>query len=302
MKRTALFILITIVACSPKPKIDMSAEQLAGYKKEIDAWHIKRLDEVKAPNGWLNLAGLFWLEDGANTFGSGPENNVLFPANKIAGQAGEFFLANDQVTIKVNPAVDVIHNGKKVTEEIIFHPDSTHVIELASGSLRWNIIKRDKKLGVRLRDDESELIKNFKGVPRFEVDPAFRVDAVFIKKDSLHTIDVTNMIGQTTPQASAGTLEFALAGKTYSLDVLEGNAEEFFIVFGDKTTGKETYGGGRFLYVKKPDANGRVLIDFNKAYNPPCVFTPYATCPLPPKQNKLDIEILAGELSYEENH
>ncbi len=291
-----LWAMSLVMSCANKKTL--SADELKAYESDVNTWHAKRIEDVKAPNGWLNLVGLLWLEPGMNTFGSGEKNNVVFPEGKIAEQAGYFLVQGETVTIHVNKDVNITNNGKPVTEQVIFHPDSTKAIVLESGSLKWNIIKRDTKLGIRLRDLESEELKTFAGVERYSIDPEFRVEAVFEKTDSTHTIDITNVLGQTTPQLSPGSLVFNLQGKEYRLDVLKGNKEEFFVIFADATSGKETYGGGRFLYVKKPVGDEPTYIDFNKAYNPPCVFTPYATCPLPPKQNQLPVEIKAGEKNY----
>ncbi|MEI9921339.1 MAG: DUF1684 domain-containing protein [Bacteroidota bacterium] len=298
--RAAYILLLSlgIIATSCSRKNTLTPEERAAYEAEINAWHAKRIEDVKAPDGWLNLAGLYWLEPGPNTFGSDEKNTIVFPRGKIAERAGYFFVHDNSVTIHVNKDVSITSSGKQVTEQVIFHVDSANTTKLESGSLQWNIIKRDNKLGIRLRDFESEIQKTFKGIERYPVDPDYRVTARLEKSDSIHTINITNILGQTTSQLSPGTLVFTLKGTEYRLDVLEGNKEEFFVIFADSTSGRETYGGGRFLYVKKPAADGLTFVDFNKAYNPPCVFTPYATCPLPPKQNELRVKILAGEKNY----
>jgi uncharacterized protein (DUF1684 family) len=290
-----LSVLCVLVSCSTKKK--MTPEELATYEAEINAWHAKRIEDVKAPNGWVNLIGLYWLEPGINSFGTGEKNNIVFPKGTLPEKAGYFLVKENTVSLTVEKGMDILSNGAAITNGIIFHPDSAKNPQLAYGSLRWNIIKRDTKLGIRVRDLESSALKNFKGVERFPIDPQWRLAARFEKADSLKTIDITNILGQTTAQNSPGAIVFEWEGKEYKLDALEGK-DEFFIVFADATTGKETYGGGRFIYVKKSGADGNTTIDFNKAYNPPCVFSPYATCPLPPKQNVLPIAITAGERVY----
>lgn len=299
MRRITVITLIFISACADKNKL--SPEELQAYQKEIDAWHSKRIENVSAPNGWLNLVGLYWLEPGINTFGSSAKNQIAFPEGKIAAEAGYFLVNGSQVDIYVRDGVNITAEGKAVTRQTIYIADSTPVV-LASGSLRWNIIKRDDKLGIRLRDDESITQKKFAGIERYPIDPQYKVEATFVKADSSRTIDVTNVLGQTRAQRSPGTLVFELQGNEHRLDVLEGGKDEFFIIIADETSGKETYGGGRFIYVKHPDANNKVILDFNKAYNTPCVFTPYATCPLPPHQNVLTIAIKAGEKNYSAGH
>lgn len=293
---SALVIIVLVIGCLGKKTL--TPEEQKAYESELNEWHAKRIENVKAPDGWLNLVGLYWLEPGMNSFGSDESNNIVFPAGKIAPHAGYFILQGNTVSIKVNKDTQITTAGKPVTEQVIFNPDSANVLTLESGSLRWNIIKRDTKLGIRLRDNDSEAMKTFTGVDRYPVDPGYRVEATFEKSDSTNKIDITNVLGQTTAQASPGRLIFTLNGKEHQLAVLKGNKEEFFVIFSDKTNGNETYGGGRFLYVKKPADDESVIVDFNKAYNPPCVFTPYATCPLPPKQNEMTVEVRAGEKNF----
>lgn len=292
-----LVMLLFCIGCSTKKSL--TPDELKAYESEVDSWHATRIQRVKAPDGWLNLVGLYWLDPGMTSFGSSPESGIVFPEGKIAANAGYFIVHNNTVTVVAADGVRILLNDKPIAKEIIYHPDSVKAAVLTCGSLEWSIIKRDNMLGIRLRDHDSENLKTFTGVERFPTDPAYRVTATFEESpDSAHTIAITNVLGQTTQQSSPGTLVFNLQGKAHRLDVLEGNAEEFFIVFGDATSGKETYGGGRFIYVRKPDEAGTTSVDFNKAYNPPCVFTPYATCPLPPKQNELTIEVKAGEKNY----
>lgn len=293
---SGLVIIVLVIGCLGKKTL--TPEEQKAYESELNEWHAKRIENVKAPDGWLNLVGLYWLEPGVNSFGSDESNDIVFPAGKIAPHAGYFILQGNTVSIKVNKDTQVAAAGQPVTGQVIFHPDSANALTLESGSLRWNIIKRDTKLGIRLRDEDSEAMKTFTGVDRYPVDPDYRVEATFEKSDSTHKINITNVLGQTTAQASPGRLIFTLKGKEQHLDVLKGNKEEFFVIFSDETNGTETYGGGRFLYVKKPSGDESVIVDFNKAYNPPCVFTPFATCPLPPKQNQMAVEVRAGEKNY----
>ncbi len=253
---------------------------------------------MKAPNGWVNLVGLYWLEPGINLFGSGDQNNIVFPKGTVPDKSGYFLVKDNTVSIFPAREVTILSNGAPLSNPQIFHADSAKAPQLEYGTLRWSIIKRDDKIGIRLRDLDSEAVANFKGVDRFPIDVQWRLEARFEKADSLKTIDITNVLGQTTPQRSPGSIVFDVYGETYRLDALQGGKDELFIVFADSTSGNETYGGGRFIYVKKPDAEGKTFIDFNRAYNPPCVFSPYATCPLPPRQNVLPIEIKAGEKDY----
>jgi uncharacterized protein len=296
MRVTIYLMCIFFFGCSSKES--MTAQERQTYEAEINAWHAKRLEELKSPEGWLNLVGLYCLDQGANPFGSGKNNLLIFPEGKIAERAGLFIVNDNQISVKVYPDILITANGKSITGQIIYQPDSVDSIIFEAASLRWKIFKHDSNWWVSLRDDESQLSKTLIDIERYEIDPDYRVEAAFTKADSLHTIEVTSVDGQITTQHSPGTLTFNFGGSDYQLEVVEGNDDEFFIIFGDATNGDETNESGRFLYVEKPDATGKVIVDFNKAYNPPQVFTACATCPLPTPQNILDVKIKAGEKIY----
>lgn len=273
-------------------------EELLKYHTEIEAWHAHRIEQIKAADGWLNLIGLFWLEAGNNTFGTGEKNQVVFPDSTIEEQAGFFRVHDGRVEMHVNPGT-TWHTvrGDSASPVIVFHPDSAKQLQVENGRIAWTIIRRDGKFGVRVRDLTLRGVRSFQGIERYPIDPTYRIEATFTPTAG-KTIEITNIIGQTTPQFSPGTLTFSWKEKEYQLDVLEGGNQEYFVIIADETSGKETYAGGRYLYVRHADEQGKTVIDFNKAYNPPCVFTPYATCPLPPRQNVLPFSILAGEKLY----
>ncbi|MDQ1088638.1 DUF1684 domain-containing protein [Siphonobacter sp. SORGH_AS_1065] len=283
-----LFTVLSLASFTP-------ASEDPAYKAKLEAWHQKRINSLKEENGWLNLAGLFWLKEGDNTVGSVSDNKIVFPAGDQ--HIGNFQLKNGEVTFTPDAQAEVLMNGEKITAtQTIFSDHSRNVPTLQHQSLRWVIIKRGDKYGVRLRDLESEQLKNFHGIERYPVNETYRVKAHLEKPATPTTVSIVNMIGQTSEQPLAGTLVFKLNGKTYRLDAT--GKGELFIVFGDATNKTETYGSGRFIYVEEPDAEGNTILDFNQAINPPCAFTPYATCPLPLKQNKLAIRIPAGEKRF----
>jgi uncharacterized protein (DUF1684 family) len=299
MKRFLLIVgfALSLISCNQSKKENVVAIDTVAYKAEIEEWHQKRIDDLKAPNGWLNLIGLLWLEEGLNTFGSDKKNTIVFPENKIPAQAGYFTLKQNTVTLNVAKGVKITSEGQPVNSLVIFNPDSVRQPIVEFDSLRWAIIKRDDKFGVRLRDLNNPDLRSFKGIDRYPVTTDWRLEATWEPADSTRTIDITNVLGQTTAQSSPGTLVFSINDKEYKLDVLQGSKEEYFVIFADATTGNETYGAGRFIYVKK-QVDGKTIIDFNKAYNPPCAFTEHATCPLPPVQNTLTVAIEAGEKNY----
>jgi uncharacterized protein (DUF1684 family) len=210
--------------------------------------------------------------------------------------AGYFLWENEQVIWVSAKNVPVKINGKSIVQELIFEEGKATAPLLSLGTLRWNIIQREEKVGIRLRDLAAPIIQQFKGVEHFKTDSNWRVTAR-LETSSDSRLFITNVLGQTNAQSSPGKLVFMLAGKEYKLDAIE-EGDQLFILFGDATSGKETYPAGRFMYTNKPDANGNIVLDFNKSFNPPCAFSPYATCPLPPKQNILPIAIYAGEKNY----
>jgi hypothetical protein len=293
-QRFVLAILVTAICGIAQ------AQDNPAYQQEIENWHAQRINNLKAENGWLNLVGLYWLDEGKNSFGSSKENKVVFPVGTIAEKAGYFVRAGN--TVKLVPAehADIKINNKGVSGEVVIFNDSSRALAASSGDLRWTIIKRDNRIGVRLRNLKSATALNFKGVDRFTVYPFWKIAASLQKENHPGTILITNVLGQTNAQQSPGKLVFTVNGKPYSLDALE-EGDELFVIFADSTSGNSTYPSGRFLSVKKPGSDGTTIIDFNKAYNPPCAFTDFATCPLPPKQNVLSLAVTAGE-KYSGHH
>ncbi|WP_336514829.1 DUF1684 domain-containing protein [Pollutibacter soli] len=289
-----LTIIVSIGFVSP---MKSAAQAGSRYDETIDAWRIKRLAELKAENGWLNLAGLYWLEPGKNTMGQSPKNDFVCELPNMPVTAGFFTLKKGKVYWNSAGGVEVKMLDKPVKKAIIFE-NGRPVPVLNMGSFRWNIIRRDDKLGVRLRDLNHPGMKAFDKLPYFPTDTTWRLDAKFVAGNN-DSVMISNMIGQTHAQHSPGKLYFKVGDKEYSLDALESGKEDLFIIFADHTNGNETYASGRYLYVPKADADGMIELDFNKAINPPCVFTPFATCPIPPRQNRLPFAVSAGEKMIE---
>lgn len=264
------------------------------YEKEIRDWQVQRTAQLKKSESPLNLAGLFWLDEGANTFGSGTTNKIVFPAGSIPAEAGSFILKNEKVSIEVKDGVQILSEGKPAKNGPIFENQAK---KLEYGNLKWFVLKSGDKTGIRLYDSQHENQKKFQDVERYKISQEWRVKAKFTPHLAGTKIDITNIIGQTIPRLTAGTLKFKLKGKEYNFEALDG--DELFIVFGDQSNGKGSYPAGRFLYAPKPGQDGEVILDFNKAINPNCAFTPYALCPLPPKSNRLSVAVTAGEKKYE---
>jgi len=272
----------------------------ASYEQEIAAWHKERIAGLKRPDGWFSLVGLFWLKEGENRFGSGADNTVIFPAGTAPALAGTLERHGRAVKVHAAPGVALTQDGKPVTD-LDLAPREGRPLELALGSLRFFVIYRGDRVGVRVKDTKSPALAAFKDIDTFPVTKARRVEARFEPYQPPRKIAVANILGQVEDQDSPGAVVFERKGATYRLDALDGGPDGLFFVFGDQTNGHETYGAGRFLDTKPPK-DGKVVVDFNQAYNPPCAFTSFATCPLPPKQNKLALKVEAGEKKYGEEH
>lgn len=291
-----LFTAVLFVSCTQKPAADPN------YVNEINEWHNKRINRLKADDGWLNLVGRFWLKQGETTFGSAKGNDIVVESSKLPEHAGTFVFKDTVVTFKAKDGVNVFQNGNFIKEITLIDDEKENLTLLQIGPIKFNLIIRDTLYGIRARDINSDLVKNFKGIDRFPVDEDWNIKAKYKAYNPPKEIAVPNVLGQITKEKSPGAIVFEREGKTYKIDAVDEGGESLFLIIADETSGEETYGGGRFMYVKKPDSAGTIILDFNKAYNPPCVFTKYATCPLPPEQNYLKLKIEAGEKMYGEGH
>ena len=275
-----------------------SEEIDAAYLAEIEQWRATRIDNLKKPDSWLSLAGLFFIKDGANTFGSDSSNALVFP-EKAPAELGTIFQKDKKLKLIVNEGEQVYLNDSIVQEsELVVHSSQTPCV-MKWGPLSWYILDRNGRFLIRLKDAENEVFDHFTAIDQYPIDSRWKVKAQFIKQPQ--ELAIKNVLDMDIGQESAGKLQFEIDGKRLELRVLDGGESDYFLIFADQTTGNETYGGGRYLYTPKADSTGFTYIDFNKAYNPPCVFTSYATCLLPPAQNRLDIAIAAGEKNYGEH-
>lgn len=263
------------------------------YVSEIDAWRQKREARLKADGGWLSVEGLFWLEEGESPFGSDKANAIVLPAS-VPPHSGVLTLTKGETRFRLAPGMAGTMGGQPVTEGAL-RPDSDDV--LALGPVTLQVIERGGRRAIRMKDKDSARRRDFKGLRWYPVREKYRLAARWVPYATPRSIEIASVIGQVDTMPSPGYAEFELGGKTFRLEPVleEPGAEELFFIFRDETAAKETYGAGRFLYAAMPK-DGQVVLDFNKAYSPPCAFTPYATCPLPPKQNRLPVRIEAGEL------
>jgi uncharacterized protein (DUF1684 family) len=294
-------VLIGLFACSRR--IDPA------YVKSIDDWHAKRIKTLRGETGWLTLVGLVPLHPGANGVGSAAGSDAQLPekapahVGTVTVDAGRFFFrAVPGVDVRVENRAGVPSAAAVDTVTMLSDTQGDGPTTLDVGSLLFYVIARGDKTFLRVKDRMSEVRRAFTGIDRFPVDPRWRVVAKFERHDPPLTVAVPDVLGQINEEPSPGTLSFTLAGRDCRLIPTGEPGGQLFIVFGDPTNGVTTYGAGRFLNADAPSPDGKVVLDFNKATNPPCAFTPYATCPLPPEGNRLPVAVEAGEKSWGAGH
>jgi len=289
--------VLLFAGAAPVDKSSPTSAPDAAYLQSYDKWKTELVDDLK--KNWLSLAGLFWLKPGENAFGTDAGDAIVFP--KGPAHAGVFQLQATDVTAKFSPEARASVDGKPVNT-VKLEPDTSGkptVVEM--GTLRLLAIVRGQRIGIRLRDLDSDEAKNYRGPVFFPLDLSYRVTATWVPSEGKKTVDVPNVLGDVTPTPVAGTVVFKINGQEVRLTDLGGDpAKGLSFVFNDLTSRTDTYPGGRFLETD-PVVNGTVVIDFNRAYNPPCAVTPYATCPLAPKENRLAVAIPSGE-KYDRTH
>ncbi len=259
----------------------------ANYTDSVRQWQQERDKSLRSAEGWLALVGLFWLKPGDNTIGSGASNDFVLPKGSAPERVGTLRLKDDKV----------VFTSSAGRSQTLFHGDQKPEI-VHAGSVSFLIIERGGKLAVRVKDGASPVLKNFTGLKYFPVNSALHFQAKFIPDSK--KIPILNVLGQTEMEESPGIVEFTYQGRQFQLrPVFEDNT--LFFLFRDPTNKTDTYQAGRMLNTPLP-VNEQVDLDFNHAYNPPCTFTPYATCPLPPKENTLPFSVNAGEMRYGQGH
>jgi uncharacterized protein (DUF1684 family) len=293
---TVVFLAVVFYHCNDSKQI---SKEEAAYIAEIEAWHAKRIQALTSKTGWLSLSGLYWLKEGENTYGSNPANDIKFPAGRSPEYIGSIYLQKGKIWTEIDNDVNVLVEDQKIATMEMDPDISGKPTILTLDSLSWFVIQRGDRYGIRLRDRESPYRRNFEGIENYAINIAWRIPA---KLESYHPpkkIEVPNILGTVSEETTPGALVFTIDNIKYQLDpIAEPGDKKLFIIFADKTNNDETYGAGRFLYVEMPGEDGQTTIDFNEAYNPPCAFTPFATCLLPPAQNILPIKITAGEKKY----
>ncbi len=293
-------LVIIAAACTEAPEpLDPA------YAAEVDAWRNQRLERLTAADGWLTLTGLYWLEPGENRFGSAPDGAVVLPDDSVPEIAGMLVVAEDgTVVVFAEEGAGVEVNGEPLTEAVLATDAPGPPDVITAGRSSFFIIDREGRLAARVKDPEAETRLTFAGIENFPIDPAYRVTARFEPYAEQRKVAIPTVLGQDTSMLAMGILRFSINGVELVLEPYVENPDDdsLFLIFRDGTSGVTTYGAGRFLSADAPGEDGTTVLDFNLAYNPPCAFTPYATCPLPPPQNVLDIAIEAGEQYHGDVH
>ncbi|WP_445664962.1 DUF1684 domain-containing protein [Fodinibius sp. AD559] len=287
---------MTIIGCSSNQK-----QTKAEYAKQVNDWHQVRIDNLLGPEDWLKLAGLYKLEEGQQSFGSDTTNDMVFPP-KAPPTIGTITKDDTSITVQINDDVLVTHNQDTVSEIAMIPGNARSGTVLKHGPLVWYLLDRRGDYYIRLADEQHPNLAAFDGIARFPINKKWKIKAEFKPFGKPKPITVPDVLNEGMTDTLYGMLEFSIDGKKYSLAPLNHpeKDDKFFIILGDKTNGESTYGGGRYIYIPTPNENNITYIDFNKSYNPPCVFTEFATCPIPPSQNRLPIAITAGEKMFED--
>ena len=269
----------------------------ASYTQTIETWRSQRVERLRRPDGWLSLIGLHWLKEGSSRVGSAKDNDLVLAQGPA--HLGVVTLADGKVRIALDPASGASIEGSTAKEGELSDDSHDNPGKVVFGTANFVVIDRSGRKALRVKDSEAPTRTHFLGIDYFDIDPSWRVEAKWIAFDPPHELEVPTVIGTVEKYPVPGKAVFQRGGKTFELlPVIEVPGDrELFLIFADRTSGKETYGAARFLYAPMP-VNGRIVLDFNRAYNPPCAFTPYATCPLAPPENRLDLRVTAGEKKY----
>ncbi|WP_090450261.1 DUF1684 domain-containing protein [Dyella sp. OK004] len=303
LRRAALVVALSLGVVAVQAETS-HASAPGHYSQEIQQWRDKRTANLTAPSGWLSLIGLEWLNEGDNRVGSAADNDIVLKAGPA--HLGVVQLGKDgAVHIKLAADSGATVDGKPLPEATLIddqHAGQATPTTVAFGTANFYVIDRDGRKGLRVKDSAAETRANFLGIDYFPIDPSWRVVADWVPFDPPQKLEIGSVIGTIDKVDVPGKAVFKRDGHTFELlPYQEEPGGELFFVLADRTSGKETYGAARFLYAALPK-DGKVVLDFNKAYNPPCAFTAFATCPLAPPENRLDVAITAGEKKYRGEH
>jgi uncharacterized protein len=294
MAHRITILITTLIILSACGGYDLGQAPLPdNYEDEFEEWQKQRMESLTNPTGWMRLAGMYWLDEGINSFGTADSVDIRFPAQTLPPYAGDLILNQGEVAMKTAEGIEITVDGEPADSAIVFNEDHAPPIEY--GTLEWLIIEREDLIGIRLYNKENPQVDEFSGFDRYPLSSEWYLKARFIPSEEGATIPIVNVLGQLVDTPTPGSVEFSFDNETYRVDALEGT-DQMFLIIGDLTNRTETYQGGRYIYIDYPDEGSHyTIIDFNKIYNPPCSYNLYTTCQLPPPQNRLDLAITAGE-------
>ena len=297
MRILALALAALLCACAAAPSSDADFEKTLAqtdWKDSLAAWRERAEKSLRSDNGWLTLAGRYVMKPGVNTFGTGPANDIVFPKGLGPERIGTITTAEGKVTMKLADGVSMAKDGVAFTERVMGTAlDNRDWVTM--GRATMHVIAREDRFVLRLADNESEVRRNFVGRVWYEPNASYRVQATYVPYPPGRKVTIVNVLDEASDEPSPGYVEFELAGRRHTLDAV-GDDEGLFFVLRDDTAGDTTYRPGRFLYVAKTPPPGKPFeLDLNRVYNPPCAFSEFTTCPLPPKQNILKVRVEAGE-------
>lgn len=262
------------------------------------AWRQQRLESLIKPDGWTSLIGLHWIELDAHYIGSSATSGIRLamgpPKLGLLQRDGERLWFTPEQGVELTLDGETLQGRVELLDDASQAPST---IGFDDGKGAMTVIARSGRQALRVKHADAATRTQFAGLDYWPADPAWRVEATFVPNPPGSTIPIVDIIGSTNPTPNPGAVEFRHDGGTHRIEALDGG-ERLFLIFADRTSGHGSYGAGRYLYADRPGADGRMVLDFNQAYNPPCAFTPYATCPLPPPENRLDLAITAGEQKY----
>ena len=283
----SILFLVMLLACGTQSPHD--------YAAEIEAWRTEREARLKADDGWLTLSGLFFLNEGDNSFGSSPKNDIVLRSGPE--RAGLITLRDGRVGVRAVEGQTLLVDGRWVEAAQLWPCEGPNRPTITLGPLSLFCHASGDRLAMRLRDAESEIRREFTKLRWYPVDESFRIRGRYVPHDIPRTMELANTLGDIVTLRTSGSVALTVKGEALRLTAIDYDGRLWF-VFSDLTSGTETYPAARFLYADMPDLDGTTTVDFNQAYNPPCAFNPYTTCPLPPPENQMQVRIEAGELDY----
>lgn len=291
-------------AADAQPATTQSPVADAAFKQAQQTWRDERKANLVKPDGWTSLIGLHWIEPGPHYIGSDVDNGIRLAMGPE--HMGMLERKGEQVRLVPDKNAVLTLDGEPLKSATVLKSDADEggpgVIGFDEGKGLATVIKRGDRYALRVKHADAPTRTAFAGLDYWPADPAWKITGTFVPHPAGKTIQIANIIGSLDDIPNPGAVEFQHAGKTYRLEALDEGDEELFLIYADRTSGHESYGAGRYLYAPKPDAQNQVVLDFNHGYNPPCAFTAFATCPLPPPENRLDLAITAGEKAYAKPH